>query len=70
MQAQLLDLFLGALAFFIDGFDSRLVLQLLQLCEDPTSPLFDGLSRLAQDRVIARWHRRHLGFSRLDFCDC
>ena len=33
------------------------------------SASFDHLSRLVQDRVSARWHRGHLGFSRPCFGD-
>ena len=60
----------GALGtFFIDGCCDRIASQVLQLCEECTSASFDRLSRLAQDRVSARWHRGYLGFSRPCFCD-
>ena len=53
----------------VNDFDSRVLSQFLQLCEECTSASFDRLSRLAQDRVSARWHRGNLGFSRPRFCD-
>jgi hypothetical protein len=61
--------FLGSLTLCVNCFDSRLVPQLLQLCEERASPAFDSLSRLLENFVSARWHCGNLGFSRRGFCD-
>jgi hypothetical protein len=44
----------------VNAFNGRLVLQPFQLFEEQTSPSFDGLSSLVQDRVITCWHCGHL----------
>src|SRR4030081_3585328 len=60
---------LGSLGLCVNCFDSRLVPQLMQLCEEHASPPFDGLSCLDENCVISCWHRGNLGFRRPSFCD-
>jgi hypothetical protein len=60
----------GSFALCVNCFDSRLVSQLSQLCEECASSAFDSLSRLVENCVIACWHRGNLGFGRPGFCDC
>jgi hypothetical protein len=51
----------GAGALFMDGFDMRLAVQPLQLCDKQDSPLFDSSSHLVKHHMGSRGHCSYLG---------